>query len=199
MYDHILEEMADAISNELRIDNSQVLSILSRYWQDKIAHVWQVDDVLESPMRAGKPITRADAGEILKNIFRHLDSELGITWMTLEVALEDYQLEFTSLRKDEWSDVYGVFKVWCESDPAGRQFGDFLDEVEGNLTKALEFARSLSMESPDVHVFVGCQSHFEDETRPWLTVLLKDGEIEPSITENDETFTATDLAIKTKE
>ena len=47
MYDHFLEEMADAIAKELHIDNNDVLSILSRYWQDKIAHVWQVEDVLE--------------------------------------------------------------------------------------------------------------------------------------------------------
>jgi hypothetical protein len=37
MYDHFLEEMADAIAKELHIDNNDVLSILNRYWQDKIA------------------------------------------------------------------------------------------------------------------------------------------------------------------
>ena len=57
MYDYILEEMADAISKELHLDNAEVLSILGRYWKDKIAHVWQVEDVFESARRSGKPIT----------------------------------------------------------------------------------------------------------------------------------------------
>ena len=40
MYDHTLEEMADAIAKELHVNNNAVLSILNHYWQDKIAHVW---------------------------------------------------------------------------------------------------------------------------------------------------------------
>ena len=61
MYDYILEEMAEAIAREFRLDNNDVLGVLSRYWQDKIAHVWQVEDVLEAAHRAEKPITREDA------------------------------------------------------------------------------------------------------------------------------------------
>ncbi len=61
MYDHILEEMADAIALELNVTSNNVLCVLNQYWQDKIAHVWGVDDMLESARRAGKPITRNDA------------------------------------------------------------------------------------------------------------------------------------------
>ena len=52
MYDHILEEMADAIAFELNVTSNNVLGVLNCYWQDKIAHVWQVDDMLESARRA---------------------------------------------------------------------------------------------------------------------------------------------------
>jgi hypothetical protein len=107
MYDYILEEMADAISKELRVDNADVLNILGRYWKDKIAHVWQVEDVFESARRAGKPITREDAVEVLQEVFDHLDSDLGITWMTLDIALEDYKIDFRSLPLDHHPNVHG--------------------------------------------------------------------------------------------
>ena len=42
MNDHVIEEMADAISTELHIPNEDVLRILHHYWQDKIAPIWQV-------------------------------------------------------------------------------------------------------------------------------------------------------------
>ena len=86
MYDHILEEMADAIAFELNVTSNNVLSVLNQYWQDKIAHVWQVDDMLESARRAGKPITRTDAAGLLHNVFDHLDSSMGISWTNLDVA-----------------------------------------------------------------------------------------------------------------
>ena len=107
MYDYILEEMADAISKELHLDNAEVLNILGRYWQDKIAHVWQVEDVFESARRAGKPITREDAAEVLHEVFDDLDSDLGITWMTLDIALEDYKIDFRSLPVDQYRNVQG--------------------------------------------------------------------------------------------
>ena len=40
MNDYVIEEMADAISTELRVPNEDVLRILHHYWQDKIAPIW---------------------------------------------------------------------------------------------------------------------------------------------------------------
>ena len=61
MNDHVIEEMADAISTELHIPNEDVLRILHHYWQDKIAPLWQVADLLETALNAGVPITKEDA------------------------------------------------------------------------------------------------------------------------------------------
>ena len=65
MHDYMVEEMADAISKELHVDQNEVLRILHGYWSDRIALVWQVDDILECALNMGKPITRADAVELL--------------------------------------------------------------------------------------------------------------------------------------
>ncbi len=52
--------------------------------------IWGEEDVLEMAENLGKKITRQNAQDILDNIERRHDSEIGITWMTIQVALEDY-------------------------------------------------------------------------------------------------------------
>jgi len=199
MYDYILEEMADAISKELHLDNAEVLNILGRYWQDKIAHVWQVEDVFESARRAGKPITREDAVEILHEVFDHLDSDLGITWMTLDIALEDYKIDFRSLPVDQYSNVHGVFKVWLQGDSSFQQFGTYPQKADGNLPEALAFSKELAKKNLGVPVFVGCEPCHYGEAEPWLTVILKDGESEPIIEESEAVCAPSSLTIFTKE
>jgi len=189
MYDYILEEMAEAIAREFRIDNNDVLGVLSRYWQDKIAHVWQVEDVLEAAHRAEKPITREDALTILQQVFHGLDSELGITWLTVDVALEEYSLDFNTLTPEAYSQVAGVFEVWRKYDAVSVQFGLFPNQMDGNLPEALEFAKHLARKVPGVPVHLGCERYASEETEPWLTILLKDGQTEPTTEESEATCT----------
>lgn len=170
MYDYMLEEMADAISKDLHVDNAAALRVLAAYWQDKIAHVWQVDDLLETAHRAGKPITRADAAELLHNVFDRHDSNLGISWTCLEVEIEGYQLDFASLPAEKCGEIHGVFKVWREHDPIAHQFGMFPNQVEGNFIPALDFARALAREQTGRAVLLGCESSAGDETKPWLVI-----------------------------
>ena len=189
MYDYMLEEMAEAIAKEFRLDNNDVLGVLSRYWQDKIAHVWQVEDVLEAAHRAEKPITRDDALTILQQVFQGLDSELGITWLTVDVALEEYSLDFNTLTPEAYSQVAGVFEVWRKYDAVSVQFGLFPNQMDGNLPDALEFAKHLARKVPGVPVHLGCERYASEETEPWLTILLKDGQTEPTIEESEATCT----------
>jgi hypothetical protein len=199
MYDYILEEMADAISKEICVNNADVLNILGRYWKDKIAHVWQVEDVFESARRSGKPITREDAVEVLHEVFDHLDSDLGITWMTLDVALEDYKIDFHSLPVDQHPNVHGLFKVWRQDDQSVQQFGTYPQKVDGNLTEALAFAKELAKKNLGLSVFVGCEPCHAGEAEPWLTVTLKENECEPIIEESAAACTPSSLTISTKE
>ena len=189
MHDYVLEEMADAIARELRVDNNDVLRVLGRYWHDKIAQIWQVDDMLECALNAGKPITRADAAEVLQDVFNNHDSSIGINWTSLEVELENYQLEFKTLSLDNWNEVYGVFRVWRDGETGAREFGAFPDHVKGNLGNALEYARTLAIQTPDAPVYVTCCSQINIETLTWLTVILPGGDDEPSILESEATCT----------
>lgn len=174
MFDHIIEEMADAIAKELHIDHNDVLHILHHYWQDKIAHVWQVEDMLETALNTGTPITKEDAVAILKDLFEGHDAELGITWMTLEVALQEYRLDWKSLPEDRYPQVQGVFKVWRKGDPVAHQIGLFPNCVQHNLPQALAIARSLADETPGTPILIGCQPLQSDEVEPWLSVMREE-------------------------
>ena len=170
MYDYMLEEMADAISKDLHVDNAAALHTLAAYWRDKIAHVWQVDDVLEVACRAGKPIISEDAAWVLQNVFRDHDSGIGINWMCLIVEIEGYHLNFARLPEFMYTQVHGVFKVWREHDPIAHQFGIFPNKVDGNFVPALDFARALAREQTGQAVLLACESSAGNETKPWLVI-----------------------------
>ena len=174
MYDYMLEEMADAIARELHVDNNSVLSILSRYWQDKVAQVWQVDDLLERACKAGKAITRSDAADLLQTVFNHYDSDTGINWTFLDVELQEYQLAFNRLAVDKYDQVHGVFKVWAQGSLIATQFGLHPHRADGNFPKALEFAKELAGKTPGLPVFLGCEPRQGGRTQAWLSITLEE-------------------------
>lgn len=170
MYDYMLEEMADAISKDLHVDNAEALRVLAAYWRDKIAHVWQVDDMLETARRIGKPITRADAAGLLHNVFKDHDSDIGINWVCLILEIEGYHLNFARLPEAIYAQIHGVFKVWREHDSVAHQFGFFPNKVDGNFIPALEFARALAREQAGKAVLLGCESSAGRDTKTWLVI-----------------------------
>lgn len=176
MYDYMLEEMAETIARELHVDNNAVLGVLSRYWQNRIAHVWDVEDMLYCARRAGKPITRADAAGLLSDVFEDHDSDLGIIWNCLDSALEGYHLIFKSCPEDQYDRVHGVFKVWRRGCPIAHQFGAHPRQLDGNLTAALGFAKSMAAETPAESICVGLETE-SGETQTWLVVTCVEGGI----------------------
>jgi hypothetical protein len=51
--------------------------------------IWCEEDVLGRAKELGKKITRKQAQDILDDIERHHDAELGISWTTLDCAIQD--------------------------------------------------------------------------------------------------------------
>ena len=174
MNDHCIEEMADAISRELRVDRNDVLRVLHHYWEDKIAPLWQVGDLLDTALKMGKPITKEDATRALKDLFEGHDPELGITWTTLEVALQEYHLDWKHLPEERYPEVQGVFKVWRKGNLIVHQVGLFPNHIHGNMPKALALAKSLADETPGVSVLIGCEPRYSEEVEPWLSVVREE-------------------------
>jgi len=170
MNDHVIEEMAETIAKELHLDHNNVLHVLHHYWEGKIAPVWQVDDLLEAALNIGKPITKQDAVEVLKDLFEGHDAELGITWTTLEFALQEYHLDWKHLPEDRYADVQGVFKVWRKGSPIAFQVGLFPDHIHGNLPKAITLAESLADQTPGAPILIGCEMWTSDDVEAWLSV-----------------------------
>ena len=174
MYDHMIEEMADAIAKELHLEPNAILPSLHRFWHDKIAHVWQVEDIYESARRVGKAVTREDAIGLLQDVFHHHDSSFGITWDSLDAALEDYRLDLTTLPEERLSEVHGIFKVWCAGNLIANQFGLYPNQMDGNLPEALAMARQMAKNQPGTQIHLG----LEDNSDPWLTLIMIDDEIQ---------------------
>ena len=177
MYDYIIEEMADAIANELNIDNNDVLRFLHRYWQDKIAHVWRSDQIVQCAFHMGKPILMEHAVGLLDEVFQFHDSDVGIRWSMLEEVLQEYRLDFNRLSVEKHDEVRGVFKVWRQGNIIAHQIGLFPDETKGNLTKAIALANSLAEEMPNVPILIGCEPYHTRAVEPWLIVTQTDGKL----------------------
>jgi hypothetical protein len=185
MYDHYLGEMADLLASELHISNHDALIVLSRYWEDKIAPVWGVEEVYECAHRAEKPITRDLAIEVLERAFDKHDAEYGISWITLDVTLEEYSLNFTDLSPEQHNEVQGVFCVWRKFDPFNHQFGLYPNEDVGNLPEALDYAKKMAREVPGVPICIACELYASEELEPWISVLVEEPDSETIIEEGE--------------
>jgi hypothetical protein len=170
MNDSMIEEMAEFLAASLHLENNKVLNVLHHYWEDKIASVWQVEDMLEAALNLGRPITKGDAIEVLKDAYDDHDPELGISWNFLVASLQEYHLDWKHLPEDCYGKVQGVFKVWREGGAPSNQFGSFPDELFGNLPQALACAKSLADQAPEIPVLIGCARRYSDRVEPWLSV-----------------------------
>lgn len=176
MNDYMLEEMADALAADLHLDPNLILSTLARYWQDKIAQVWQVTDLLDMACAAGRPITRADAQLLLQAVFEHHDSDLGLPRADLELELQEYHLAFHALPPERHVEVLGVFSVWPQGAPIAHQFGVHPHQAQGYLPAALDFARQLADTLPGLPILLGGQPAAGGRPRPWLAIQRLDGQ-----------------------
>lgn len=153
-----VREMACALHNQLGTPLDGALAVLSDYWRDKVADVWSLNDFIVLAVEKGHPITRELALRIARRVQDDLDPELGITWLTLQAAIEENcKLVLLDLPAEQRALVYGVFAVWRAKDQSGYVFGSFDDpEQLGNLTKALEQAEAFALQEPGEPVFLAC-------------------------------------------
>ena len=52
-------------------------------------HYWQIGDVLHMTEEMDEKVTNDEAQEILEEIEDNIDSEMGVSWTTLRVNIED--------------------------------------------------------------------------------------------------------------
>ena len=90
MIDYQITEMAEAVQGALNLPESvQIEKALRKYWKDRIALTWCVEDV--KGLCKEKGIRRPSAKkcrEVLREALDHHDAEIGVNWLTLGYSIE---------------------------------------------------------------------------------------------------------------
>ena len=155
-----ISELARTLSVQLETPFERTFAAVSKYYEDKLVDVWSIDNFLGVAVEEGRPITRELAMDIMDRVQSKIDPELGVTWLTLQVAIEDNCcLRLRDLPREQFGQVYGVFLIWRARDEQGLSFGSFDDPWQlGNLSRAIDQAEALAFQEPGEPVFVGCLS-----------------------------------------
>jgi len=82
-FNHTINELKEKLELKGELD-------LTANWEDKVAIIWQVDDVRDHAERNDFRVPTVDAArEILAEMDRRHDANNGISWDTIEWHLQD--------------------------------------------------------------------------------------------------------------
>jgi len=89
MYPHQLKGMVDQLVRDKIIPNEQEIRLsaresLGKYWSNKIAISWHVDDVIDGCGHNHPDITEEDARNILAEVHHKMTYEEGVSWDTVQ-------------------------------------------------------------------------------------------------------------------
>ena len=76
--EEMLRALKPALKNKVR---AQV--ILERYWQDKMALVWTVQDAHRAANEIEYALTETEARELLQDVHAHHNPQYGLQWRAL--------------------------------------------------------------------------------------------------------------------
>ena len=91
MHDYIIEAMVKTLKPTLK-SPTRAKRILNRFWSDKMALVWDVQDVHTAANEREFALTNKQARDTLKDLFYHHDKQLGLRWSDLTSHIEEYAL-----------------------------------------------------------------------------------------------------------
>jgi hypothetical protein len=91
MFEHHLEEMVTALKPVLKSQN-RAKQILKKYWSDKIALVWTVQDVHRAANEREVALTHAEAVKLLQEMHHYHNKQCGLKWVDFTSYIEEYVL-----------------------------------------------------------------------------------------------------------
>ena len=99
MHSHQINDMAkvatEAVGNFMASNGYKsieklIKAALEKYWKDRMAVTWTVEDVIQRAKDIGKgKIHKSLAREILAEIHHNHDCSIGINWTTIDDAIID--------------------------------------------------------------------------------------------------------------
>lgn len=90
MYQHI-EEMLRKLRPVLKSRN-KAKRILETYWSDKIAIVWEVEDVFRAANECEVALAKKEAIKLLQELHGHYNAQYGLRWEDLTTSIQDQVL-----------------------------------------------------------------------------------------------------------
>lgn len=90
MYLHHFVDMSKALVERGLVPKEkqrEAIEALKSCWTDKIAISWEVDDVIEEAKTMGLKVSREQAINVLWDLLRQHDAEIGINWETIQTSL----------------------------------------------------------------------------------------------------------------
>jgi len=79
MHHFIIQSMLQSLKPVLK-DGDRAEKILERFWQDKIALVWDTEDVHRAANEIEVTLTEKEARELLHNLHEHHNPQYGLHW-----------------------------------------------------------------------------------------------------------------------
>jgi len=88
MHEEYIKDMVRRLNPMLK-DKAKAYKILTRYWRDKMALVWDVEDVHRAANEREVALTNAEAIHVLQTLHDHHNPQYGIRWEDLTAHIED--------------------------------------------------------------------------------------------------------------
>jgi hypothetical protein len=85
---HTLIEMLDALTPVLK-SRKRAEQILEKYWSDKVALIWTIQDVHRAANEWEIALTNKEALEILKELHQHHNHQYGLKWSDLSDCIKE--------------------------------------------------------------------------------------------------------------
>jgi len=87
----IIKAMIKALKPALK-DAKQAEQILERFWHDKMALVWDVEDVHTAANEREIALTDQEAVKVLQELHHRHNKQYGIKWEHLTAYIEEYAM-----------------------------------------------------------------------------------------------------------
>jgi hypothetical protein len=87
----IIKAMVKALKPALK-DQRKAEQILDRFWSDKMALVWDTEDVHTAANEREVALTNQEAVRVLKELHHYHNKQYGIKWEDLTAYIEEYAL-----------------------------------------------------------------------------------------------------------
>jgi hypothetical protein len=88
MHHFIIQSMVRALKPVLR-DKARADRILEHFWRDKMALVWDTEDIHRAANEIEVALTEKEARELLRDLHEHHNKQYGLQWKDVTDRIRD--------------------------------------------------------------------------------------------------------------